>query len=175
MAVAFIAVGLPGLALALLYPILRDYKTVNLVSTAAAKGKMSWREIVKASLGVRSTIYGYVGGALQLFASAAIVAWIPSYLNRFYALPPEEAAVKAALIVLVGGIGMSCGGFVADRLSVRDVRNKLRVPAGYAVCSGVLFAAAFALPEGSLQFALIVAAVLFVGGHMGPVAAWLLN
>ena len=73
---------------------MRDYKTVNLVSTAAAKGKMSWREIVKASLGVRSTIYGYVGGALQLFASAAIVAWIPSYLNRFYALPPEEAAVK---------------------------------------------------------------------------------
>lgn len=169
---AFIAVGVPGLALALLYPILvRDYETVNLVSTAAAKGKMSWREIVKASLGVRSTIYGYVGGALQLFASAAIVAWIPSYLNRFYALPPEEAAVKAALIVLVGGIGMSCGGFVADRLSVRDVRNKLRVPAGYAVCSGVLFAAAFALPEGSMQFLLIVAAVLFVGGHMGPVAA----
>jgi MFS family permease len=99
------------------------------------------------------------------------VAWIPSYLNRFYALPPEEAAVKAALIVLVGGIGMSFGGFVADRLSVRNVRNKLRVPGGYAVCSAVLFAAAFSLPPSGLQFALIVAAVLFVGGHMGPVAA----
>jgi MFS family permease len=167
---AFLAVGLPGLILALLYPLLvRDYKTVNLAR--ADERKMSWREIVKASLGVRSTIYGYVGGALQLFASAAIVAWIPSYLNRFYALPPEKAALKAALIVLVGGIGMSFGGFVADRLSVRDVRNKLRVPGGYAVCSGVLFAAAFALPEGRLQFSLIVAAVLFVGGHMGPVAA----
>jgi predicted MFS family arabinose efflux permease len=169
---AFIAVGVPGLLLALLYPLLvRDYETVNLVSATADERKMSWREIAKASLGARSTIYGYIGGALQLFASAAIVAWIPSYLNRFYGLPPEEAAVKAALIVLVGGIGMSCGGFVADRLSVRNVRNKLRVPAGYAVCSGVLFTLAFALTEGRLQFALIVAAVLFVGGHMGPVAA----
>jgi MFS family permease len=170
---AFFAVGVPGLLVALLYPLLvRDYKTVNLVSGGTAdERKMSWREIVKASLGARSTIYGYVGGALQLFASAAIVAWIPSYLNRFYALPPEEAAVKAALIVLVGGIGMSCGGFVADRLSVRNLCNKLRVPAAYAVCSGLLFAAAFALTAGRLQFALIAAAVLFVGGHMGPVAA----
>ena len=169
---AFIAVGVPGLLLALLYPVLvRDYKTVNLVSETADERKMSWREIVKASLGVRSTVYAYIGGALQLFASAAIVAWIPSYLNRFYGLPPEKAALKAALIVLVGGIGMCCGGLVADRLSVGDVRNKLRVPAGYAVCSSVLFAAAFALTAGSLQFALILAAVLFVGGHMGPVAA----
>jgi MFS family permease len=169
---AFITVGFPGLLLALLYPLLvRDYETVNLISTTADERKMSWREIVRASLGVRSTIYGYIGGAFQLFASAAIVSWIPSYLHRFYSLPPEEAAVKAALVVLVGGIGMSGGGFVADRLSVRNVRNKLRVPGGYAVCSGVLFAAAFALAEGGLQFALIVAASLFVGAHMGPVAA----
>ena len=169
---AFIAVGVPGLIVALLYPLfVRDYETVNLVSATADDRNMSWREIVKASLGVRSTIYGYIGGAFQLFASAAIVSWIPSYLNRFYALPPEEAAMKAALIVLVGGIGMSGGGFVADRLSVRNARNKLRVPGGYAICSGLLFAAAFALPEGRLQLVLIVAAALFVGGHMGPVAA----
>ena len=132
---------------------------------------MSWREIVKASLGARSTIYGYIGGALQLFASAAIVAWIPSYLNRFYALAPEEAAVKAALIVLVGGIGMSCGGFVADRLSVPERSQQAACSCWICDLFGVLFAAAFALAAGRLQFALIVAAVLFVGGHMGPVAA----
>lgn len=169
---AFIAVGVPGLLLALVYPLLvRDYETVNLVTSNVDKVKMSWREIATASLGVRSTIYGYIGGALQLFASAAIVAWIPSYLNRFYALAPEQAAMKAALIVLVGGIGMSGGGFVTDRLSIRNVRNKLRVPGAFAICSGVLFAFAFALPAGGLQFALIAGAVLFVGAHMGPVAA----
>jgi MFS family permease len=169
---AFIIVGLWGLLPALLYPVLvRDYETVNLVSTTAAERKMRWREIVRASLGVRSTIYGYIGGAFQLFASAAIVAWIPSYLNRFYGLAPEQAAMKAAVIVLVGGIGMSGGGFVADRLSRGSVSYKLRVPGAYAICSGVFFAVAFVLPAGSLQFALIAAAVLFVGAHMGPVAA----
>ena len=169
---AFFSVGVPGLILALLYPLLvRDYETVNLVNTTADERRMSWSEIFKASLGVRSTIHGYIGGAFMLFASAAIVSWIPSYLNRFYALAPEQAAMKAAVIVLVGGIGMSSGGFIADRLSVRNVRNKLRVPAGYAIASSVLFAAAFVLPAGGLQFGLILAAVLFVGGHMGPVAA----
>ena len=169
---AFISVGFPGLILALLYLLLvRDYQTVDLTSSGTDARNMSWREIARASLGVRSTIYGYIGGALQLFASAAIVSWVPSYLNRYYSLPPEQAAMKAALIVLVGGIGMSCGGFFADRFSVRDVRNKLRVPGGYAICSAVLFAVAFALPDGRLQFALIMMGALFVGGHMGPVAA----
>ena len=174
---AFIFVGVPGLLLALLYPLfVRDYETVDLDKSDNDGGvtepqKMRWQEIVRASLGERPTVYGYLGGALQLFASAAIVAWIPSYLNRFYGLPPEQAAVRAALIVLVGGIGMAGGGFVADRLSVRNVRNKLRLPALYAVCSCLLFAVAFAIPESGLQFGLIVAGTFFVGGHMGPVAA----
>src|SRR5688572_10342453 len=87
---AFIFVGVPGLLLALIYPLfVRDYETVDLgrsdnEDTTSENHKMRWHEIVRASLGARPTIYGYVGGALQLFASAAIVAWIPSYLNRFY-------------------------------------------------------------------------------------------
>ena len=171
---AFFAVGIPGLLLALLYPVLvRDYETVTLVRSDndVKEKKMSWREIVVASLGVRSTVFAYFGGALQLFASAALVAWIPSYLNRFYSLPPEQAALRAALVVLVGGIGMAGGGFVVDRLSTRDVRNKLRVPAIYAILSCLLLAAAFVLPEGDLQFALIAAGAFFVAGHLGPVAA----
>src|SRR5262249_38059697 len=171
---AFIVVGIPGLVLGLAYPVLvRDYETVTLgkhrnKSTTATEQKMGWREIAKASVGVRSTVYAYIGGALQLFVSAAIVAWIPSYLNRFYGLPPEQAAVKAALVVLAGSVGMAGGGLVADRLSSRNLRNKLRVPALYAISSCLLFVVAFALPVSGLQFVLIVAGTFFVGGHMGP-------
>jgi MFS family permease len=174
---AFIAVGVPGLLLAMIYPLLvRDYETVTLVKYSgegamAAEQKMNWRDIAKASLGAPSTVYAYVGGALQLFVSAAVVAWIPSYLNRFYALPPDQAAVKAALVVLAGGVGMAGGGFVTDRLSGRNLRNKLRAPALFALGSCILFALAFSLPAGGLQFSLIVAGALLVGGHMGPVAA----
>jgi MFS family permease len=48
---AFFAVGIPGLLLAFLYPVLvRDYETVTLVrsDTTSKKSKMSWREIVVA-------------------------------------------------------------------------------------------------------------------------------
>lgn len=174
---AFFTVGVPGLLLALLYPLLvRDYETVTLVKNdneteAAEDRRMSWREITKASLGVPATVFAYIGGSFQLFASAAVVAWMPSYMNRYYNLPPEQAAVKAALIVLVGGIGIAFGGFVTDRLSVRDVRNRLRVPAVYAILSCLIFATAFQLPESNLQFALIVAGTLFVAGHMGSITA----
>ena len=169
---AFISVGIPGLLLALVYPLfVRDYETVALAKVENEEHRMTWRDIATASLGVRSTVFAYLGGAFQLFASAALVAWIPSYLNRFYSLAPEQAALKGAVIVLVGGIGMACGGLVADRLSTRDVRHKLRVPAFYAIASGVLFTIAFVIPESGLQFGLIVAGALFVGGHMGPVAA----
>ena len=153
------------------YPLLvRDYETVNLVSGTADERKMSWREIVKASL-VHSTIYGYIGGALQLFASAAIVAWIPSYLNRYYGLALEQAAVKGRLDC----IGRRNRNVVRRFCGRSSERSEFSQQAAFlpldAICSGVLFAAAFALAAGRLQFALIAAAVLFVGGHMGPVAA----
>ena len=138
---AFIAVGVPGLLLALIYPLLvRDYETVNLVSATADERKMSWREIARASLGVRSTIYGYIGGALQLFASAAIVAWIPSYLNRFYALAPEASG---------GESGIDCfgrryrnvvrwfcrGSFERSRCSQQTARSRLHMRFVPACCS----------------------------------------
>src|SRR5678815_5575111 len=63
---AFIFVGVPGLLLALLYPLfVRDYETVDLDKSdneggATETKRMRWQEIVRASLGARPTVYGYL-------------------------------------------------------------------------------------------------------------------
>jgi MFS family permease len=56
-----------------------------------------------------------VGGAAQVLVVSAIWSWLPSFLNREYGLAPDQAAVKAALVVLCGAIGSVVWGAVIDR------------------------------------------------------------
>ena len=55
-------------------------------------------------------------------------AWLPSYFNRYYGLAPDQAGLKAGLVVLVGGIGAVVWGIVADRLTPRFACARLYVP-----------------------------------------------
>ena len=58
-------------------------------------------------------------------------------------------------------------GWLVDRLGQRDLVNRLRVPAAFAVVACVLLVLAFALPPGAVQYALILAGVFVAGGHAG--------
>jgi hypothetical protein len=61
---------------------------------------------------------------------------------------------------LIGGVGTSCGGYVADRLSQGSPSHKLRAPARYAFGAFILLATAFLLPFGGAQFPLIALGAL---------------
>jgi MFS family permease len=169
---AFISVGAAGLLLVAVYPfVVRDYKTVPLVRTdGTAPGSerhLRVTEIVRELFVSRTAVLTYVGSALQMFIMGVINAWIPSYMGRYYGLAPEKAAMQAAVVVLVAGIGIIVCGWAVDRLGRRDIRNKLRVPAVFAITTCVLLVLAFALPPGPLQYALILAGMLFAGGQVG--------
>ena len=105
---AFGVVGFPGLLLALLYLKVRDYPTVELTSRqdrAMRSTRSAAQAIVKALVRSRTMLWVCVGGAAQVLVVSAIWSWLPSFLNREYGLPPDQAAVKAALVVLCGAIG----------------------------------------------------------------------
>ena len=172
----FGVVGVPGLALALLFLLVRDYKTVDLPNPAAGTGargtRMGARDLAAALFRPRSGVAAYVGGAMQLFVVSTVYVWLPSFLNRFYGLPGDKAGVKAAIIVLLGSVGMVVWGHIADRLSRERPRNKLLVPAACAVTTFVLLTAAFALlPPGDSQFLLIASGGFVMTATVGPVAA----
>jgi MFS family permease len=169
----FGAVGIPGILLAFVFLlIVRDYKTVALPTTEAGNGspaRVASRAIVIALLKPRTALIACLGAGFQLLTLSMTYAWLPTYFNRYYGLAPDQAGLKAGLVVLVGGIGAFVWGVVADRLTPRVACARLYVPAVGAVLTMVLMATAFgALPPGNAQYALIVLGRSDDGGQRRP-------
>jgi hypothetical protein len=122
---------------------------------SASPNVKSLPAVIRALFESRAANCTYIASGLMMFTRASIVAWIPSYLNRYYAMNPADAGVRAGVLVLIAGVGMTLGGFVVDRLSASRPANRSRIPALYAVASGAILLIAFMLPPGGAQFALI--------------------
>lgn len=127
---AFVLVGLPGLALAVLAHLgLREPR-----ATIGYPQRLAGGEGFFGSLGVlwkrptyRNLLLGLM--AWSFFAYGALV-FVPSYLVRVLDLELARVGTAyglvSALSALVGTLG---GGMLADRLAVRDKRWLLRIPA----------------------------------------------
>ena len=177
---AFGVVGFPGLVLALLYLTVRDYRTVEL-TPALDKATQSMSDaaghIVKILVRSRTILWVCIGGAAQLIVVSAVWSWLPSFLNRAYGLAPAEAGVKAALVVLAGGIGSVVCGAVVDRAGTSRPRAKFTALALLCIATLVILMLAFeprllglSLSPG-LQFALIVLGGFIMTCTVGPTAA----
>ncbi|HEX6736077.1 MAG TPA: MFS transporter [Azonexus sp.] len=122
-----------------------------------------------------SVIAAYIGSGLQLFIMAAMLAWLPSFLNRYYDLPTDKAGIGAAAFILIGAIGMILCGIVTDRASRGNPSRKWTVAIAYSLISAALLLLAFQLPPGPLQLACIGAGMLLVAGTTGPAGAMVAN
>jgi predicted MFS family arabinose efflux permease len=175
----FGAVGIPGLVLAFVFLfVVRDYKTVALpkVVDHGSHRAAAARAIATALLKPRTAWIACLGAGFQLLTLSMTYAWLPTYFNRYYRLSPDQAGVKAALVVLAGGIGAVVWGIVADRLTSRIACARLYVPVAGAVLTTALMATAFAaFPPGSMQFVLIVAGGFTMAVNVGPVSAVVLD
>ncbi len=166
---AFIVVGAGGLILAFVYPLLvREPATSN---PSASAMRLPLKAVMRQLLTTRTALWTYLGSGLQMFIQGAVIAWMPSYLNRFYGMDMLQSAQGTGLLVLVAGIGMAAGGVMVDRLSRRDELNKLRIPMCYALFSTGVLLVAFLLPAGALQISLIALGLLFSAGFAGPAGA----
>lgn len=178
---AFGVVGFPGLLLALLYLKVRDYRTVELTprhdaAMQSAGGVL--RFIVQALARSRTMLWTCVGGAMQLIVVSSLWSWLPSYLNRFHELPVDQAAIKAALIVLFGAAGSVVWGAVVDRSGKRNPRNKLFTMAvlcllamlvlGFGFGAGVWFGAPSTMAG---QMGVLMLGGFIVTCTVGPVSA----
>jgi predicted MFS family arabinose efflux permease len=171
---AFGVVGFPGLVLALLYLLVRDYKTVALTKelnkvTQTLGGTL--KHIFGTLVRTRTLLWVCVGAAMQLIVVSAIWSWLPSFLNRFHGVAPDQAGKQAALVVLAGAMGSVLWGFVVDKLTMNNPRNKLPLLAALCLLSLVILAYAFGGPlTGAAQFKLIIVGGLFMTCTVGVVA-----
>ncbi len=182
---AFGAMALFGMALVFLYAIIVTEKrlaagdpTPQQARKANGNDRAGFRSLRSLFAGLFSSpsvICAYVGSGLQLFIMAAMIAWLPSYVNRYYGLPTDKAGLVAAVFVLLGAIGMTGCGMITDRFSRNFAVRKWTIAMTYSVLSCALLLIGFQLPIGTAQLVFLGAGMLLVAGTTGPACAMVAN
>ncbi len=174
---AFAGMALFGLTLALLYPIVVKEKKINPSGHAYSNEQKPVK--VKSALQTlyrsRTVVATYIGSGLQLFVAGSIIVWMPSYLNRYYAMTTDKAGVLAAMIVLGGAVGTIICGMLCDRFGRERADRKTSLAISFCLGSCLLLSAAFAVPAGTLQLVLLCLGVFIVIGTNGPSMAMVAN
>ncbi len=173
---AFFVVGAPGLLLALVYPfVVRDYVAPRLAETGRGAAGLPISLLVRQVFAARSGNFAFVAFGLQMAIPSILIAWLPTFLNRFYAFEPRKAALMAAVAAFAAGLGVLFGGGVADRLSRARPSFRALVPAAYAVLCGLLLMLGFGLPANGLALGLIMAGAMFSVAHGGCAVALVMD
>jgi hypothetical protein len=151
--------------------------TVPLAAGGAAAGHGSLRGAMKLLAHVPTLFWVCVAAPAQVVLVSAVWAWLPSYLNRVDGLAPEQAALRAALVVLCGAAGAVVWGAVADRAGLWRASAKLQVTALLCLVSAAVLGFAFGASRFGIvlapqvQFAVIALGGFFMTCQAGVVAA----
>ncbi|TSD99951.1 MFS transporter [Skermania sp. ID1734] len=122
-----------------------------------------------------AVLCAYVGGGLQMFTAAVLLAWMPSFFNRYYHFAPDKAGVVASAVVLLVGSGMVVCGIITDRIGRSDITRKWSAAVGFCLISLICLGVGFHLDAGAGQLVLIGIGACCAAGSSGPTAAMVAN
>ena len=165
--VAFLAVGIPGVLLALIVRF-----TLREPPRAAVHGRDSVRQVFAFMLRRRSFVHLSIGASLHAFYGYGAASFIPVFLMRVHGFELGPLGTWLAAIGLTTGVlGTYLGGAISDRLAATEVRWYMRVPA-IASIVGLPFAFLFYLwPEGRTAILLSIPGALLGPIYLGPTFA----
>ena len=178
---SFYAMAGFGFAMLVIFALVVTEKRVEPERRAGARSgsvsasMFSFRTLLPGLFSARSVIFAFLGNGLLLFIVGAMIAWLPSYFNRIYALPTEKASAAGALFVLISGVGMVACGAVTDRLCKSMPERKFTMAVFFCVSTFVLLSLAFLQAPGMAQLVLLGAGILLAGGTTGPSTAMVAN
>ena len=170
----FVAVGLPGIAIALLL-----YYTVNEPKRGAIEVDIDdsepapkFRAVASYMWRVRSIKHLTIGAALAGFIGYGFVLWMPSFLVRSHGLSPTEVGLTLALFTgLIGAAGTFTAGKLADKLAEKDIRWRSWVVAvgkgGYVP----FLAAVFMIDDLTWALVMYTIPAFFGGFYLAPTFA----
>lgn len=131
--VAFIAIGAPGCLLALLVPLaIRDrFESRRRIPVGGREALATSIFTVSRLVWANTTLrHVFAGASLAAGVSAATIMFVPAFLIRIHHLSPGQVGLALGLLTgLIGSSGIVIGGWLTDRLSLRDPRWTLWVPA----------------------------------------------
>ena len=135
---AFIALGLPGILLALVVRL-----TLREPTRGASEGRTAETEapgvfaVFRFVLRSPTIRHMLAAGALIIFAFYSLSQWLPTFFRRSHGMSGTEVGIAIGLLIGVGGgLGTFLGGWLSDMFSRRDIRWSLWL-------SAIIFAFAF--------------------------------
>jgi len=168
--VAFFALGLPGLLIALLVL----FTLVEPRRGAAEAQPLSaniptFGETIRFIASQRSLVHIITGATLTTLVGYSGVLWWPSFIVRSHGLSPADMSAFLALVFGVGtGFGIFLGGYLSDYFGRRDVKLMPRVVT-IATLIGLPFGAAIYLVDNSTLVFLLIGIPAAAGGmYLGP-------
>lgn len=165
---AFLAIGLIGLLLAVIYPLL--VRETRLTARQGDGRKQVTFANVRSLFAGRTLNCAYVGSGLQLFVAGALPTWLPTYFVRYYDLPLKQATSLAAVFLAIGGAGMILCGMISDRF-VQQVPQRALLSAFYCLGSALAITGAFIFGPGSAQLVLLGIGMFLAAASAGPAGA----
>lgn len=163
---AFGIVAIPGLIIAVLFFVSRDYKTVKLIKNGVDKVrgvkiekiKMTTRDLIKEFAEKPSLLLTYFGMMAVVFTTTSLLFWLPSYFSREYGIPLQQSSTKASLVMLLALIGAPLGGYLVDRWRRKKLNARLVFPGITSVVAALFCFLAFVVLRDTAQY---VALLLF--------------
>jgi MFS transporter, Spinster family, sphingosine-1-phosphate transporter len=146
---AFFVAAIPGLLLAILAFQMREPLRGAAEQAGQAVAKTSEASLKNFALlmripTLRATI---IAQTLLFFVLASNAFWLPSLLQRRFAMTPGKAGLLAGVVIVIGGlIGTLAGGWVADRRAKKTPRAHLEVGIVGFLSGAVLVSAAIVSP-----------------------------
>lgn len=166
---AFVAVGLPGFVIALLFLTVREP-----ARQASAQTQARFSDLMRyVSRNRRTYITHSVGFGVWAMVNYGIAAWIPTLFKRTYGWPESDTGrVMGILTMTIGVLGVLAGGWVADGI---DRRGRIDGPwlVGIAGAAGMLISATlFPLaPTAGVAFAGLAIVNFFAAFPWGAASA----
>lgn len=170
---AFIVIGLPGLALAIIvrFTVVEPPKGFS-EGLQKVERPPEFFETLSTLWQKRSFRHLALAAGLQSLVVYAILNWLPSFMIRTHAMGTGELGTWLALSAGVGGaFGTFSGGWISDRLANRDLRAYVLVPAASFLLSIPLmyFVLSVANPTTALSIYIVPAVLQTI--YLGPVLA----
>jgi len=167
---AFMVMGLPGVALALLlYVSVREPVRAHLETSAAPQPSLG--NTIKNLWARKSYRFLTLGSALGGFAVYGFAMWGPTYFLRTFEMPLTQAnltfGIGYGLSNMAGSLG---GGWLCDRLAQRSPEAPMRFAAASLLSLAICFiAACLSGPSSAVVF--LVIGGLLGGGHSAAIVS----
>lgn len=174
--VVFIALGLPGVLLAVLVrftvtePPRGQYDNI---ATDLAPPPVT--TVVKILFSSKSFVHLSIAASLHVFVSYGVSAFLISHYVRSFGIPSDDisqVALPLGFIIGIGGmIGNFSGGYLSDRMSVRDPRWAMWIPAIANIMTVPFAAIAILSRDFYFSLTMYVIPLTFAYIYLGPTLA----